>query len=1087
MLQIHLLGRFEVNVDGEPLTSLRQIRLQSLLAYLILQRQAPQSRRHLAFLFWPDSNEKQAQGNLRKALSALRGALPTAELFLAVDGHTVQWRPDAPWHLDVDQFEQHLGNAARARQGGDATGEYAELNLAVEIYEGDLLPDCYDDWVVARREHLRERFLEALARLVDGLEQAREYAAAIRQANRLLRLDPLHEETYCRLMRLHVLCDDRASALRTYHTCAAALQRELGVEPSPRTQEAYARLFYLETAPRTPSPELARRTRAGLVGRNAEWQQLMLAWARAAAGRARFLLIGGESGIGKTRLVEEVLQWAAQQGYATAYARAYAAEGRLAYDPIAEWLRSEDIRRRVEALDDIWLEEIVRLAPELRVHRRNLRIPQPLTESWQRRHFFEALARGVLSGPAPLLLALDDLQWCDRETLEWLHYVLRYDAQSRLLVVGAARMDEIDDDHPLHVLLHELRQTQQLTDLALHPLDVHETVQLAQQVRGQAFDADQAARLFRVTEGNPLLILETIRAETPDRQMPDFAGREAAAGLPPLPAKTQAVIEMRLAHLSPAARGLAALAATIGRSFTFAILRQAGGEDDDRLVAALDELWRRRIVREHGSDGYDFSHDKIREVAYAGISPMRRQRLHLQVAEALEHLHAGELHKVSARIAAHYRQAGEVAKAATFYLHAARDMQFGYAYEETTTHLRQGLALLKGQAPTLENTALEIAMLLALGRVLTASEGWGNARVLATFEAARRLCLQANNAAQLIRVQDYLQIAYGESGDIPGALALAESTLALATKLGGDAEVREAHGGLGLLLWDSGRFEAAHRHLEQAAAMATESPEAQADAPLTLCYSGAFPHALVRWLLGYPDSARHYLQEVVAAQEPRAGPFDHMSGYEFCVMFYHWSRDFGQMETYAQKLLAVTQEYEYAMYEWLGRLYVAAAASALGARTISHEQLRQAIDAITARGTRMHVPYALYLLAEVCMRGEQAAAAGAALDEALAMSLHTGEHLWDAETHRLRGELLAAQGLGQEAEYAYQQALAVARQQGAKALELRAATSLGRLWQAQGRDTQVQALLSPIFAWFTEGFDTPDLQAAQALLAAPPG
>lgn len=373
-------------------------------------------------------------------------------------------------------------------------------------------------------------------------------------------------------------------------------------------------------------------------------------------------------------------------------------------------------------------------------------------------------------------------------------------------------------------------------------------------------------------------------------------------------------------------------------------------------------------------------------------------------------------------------------------------------------------------------------MLLALGRVLTGSEGWGSPHVLETFEAAHRLCLAANNYAQLIRVQDYLQIAYGESGNLPQALGLAASTLTLATELGNNAEIREAHGGLGLLLWCGGDFAAARRHLEQAAAMAARSPETQADARLALCYPGAFPYALVRWTLGYPDSARRYLQEVVAAQEPRAGPFDRVTGYEFCVMFYHWSGDFGQMQASAQKLLALTQEYEYELYTWLGQIYTAAASSALGDTTVDHGLMRRNIDAVIDRGTRMHVPYALCLLAEVCTRAGRVAAASTALDEALAMTLQTGQRLWEAETHRLRGDLLAAQGLAHAAEFAYEQALAVARSQGARALELRAAVSLGRLWQAQGSPKQAYGVLSPIFTWFTEGFDTPDLRAAQALL-----
>jgi predicted ATPase len=182
-------------------------------------------------------------------------------------------------------------------------------------------------------------------------------------------------------------------------------------------------------------------------------------------------------------------------------------------------------------------------------------------------------------------------------------------------------------------------------------------------------------------------------------------------------------------------------------------------------VAALDELWQRRIVREHGSDSYDFCHDKIREVAYAAISPIWRRRFHTHIARALEELHRSELHTVIARIAAHYRQAGETAKAAAYYFCAASEMQFGFAYTETLSHWQHGLTMLRGQPRSNENIALEIAMLVARGRVLTARDGYGNSGVIEAFERAHRLCLETNNLAELVQVQDYLQFAHSDNGN----------------------------------------------------------------------------------------------------------------------------------------------------------------------------------------------------------------------------------------------------------------------------------------------------------------------------------
>ncbi len=235
-LHLQLFGAFHLAAGDEPSRQPLQARAQSLLAYLILHRQAPQSRQHIAFLLWPDSNEEQAYNNLRKALFQLRSLLPGADQLLRADSRTVQWLPDAPCVVDVITFEQHI--AAIAAIAGsppnqNAAAIHMHLAAAAALYTGELLPGCYDDWIAPHRERLREHYLSVLQQLIDYLEQAHDYAGAIHQANCLLRTDPLHEETYRRLMRLHALQGDRAAALRTYHTCATTLLRELGVDPAP--------------------------------------------------------------------------------------------------------------------------------------------------------------------------------------------------------------------------------------------------------------------------------------------------------------------------------------------------------------------------------------------------------------------------------------------------------------------------------------------------------------------------------------------------------------------------------------------------------------------------------------------------------------------------------------------------------------------------------------------------------------------------------------------------------------------------------------------------------------------------------------
>jgi DNA-binding SARP family transcriptional activator/tetratricopeptide (TPR) repeat protein len=694
MLSVRLLGDFCVEHDRAIVRDVDTPRLQSLLSYLMLHSDSPQSRMHLAFLFWPETTEDQARTNLRNLLHHLRHALPNADSYLDVRAQTLQWRPDAQFALDVADFRIALAGAERAWQSNDLAAVREALERAVAWYRGDLLPSCYDDWIIPQREALRQEFLSALESLISLLEQQRDYPAAIHNSQRLLRHDPLHEATYRSLIRLHALNDDRASALRAYHTCTTVLQRELGVEPSAATRDAYERLLGAESRPPPTMP--AESTFTPLVGRERAWQQLLQSWqAVAAGGQSHVVILRGEAGIGKTRLAEDLLQWAARQGINCASAHCYAAEGELTYAPVTAWLRANPLA----PLEDVWLSDVARLLPEISARRPDLARPTGLTEAWQRQRFEEALSRAILGLRQPLLLMLDDLQWCDRDTLEWLHFLLRFDPKARLLVVGAYRPEEIGEGHPLISALQALRLKGQVTEIELQPLDEAATCRLAGLISGLEISLETGRLLYRETEGNPLFVVETVRAGLPvlDRRPgPGRAPRpsdDLAPGSVALPPKVRSILGSRLAQLSPPSRELAELAAAIGREFSFDLLAEASRQDEDTLVRELDELWHRRIVREHGVTGYDFSHDKLREVVYGNMSSARRRLLHRHVARALKALHAADLDPVSHQLASHYERAGLPDQAIPFYLGAARVARRVYASEEAITLLQRGIVL----------------------------------------------------------------------------------------------------------------------------------------------------------------------------------------------------------------------------------------------------------------------------------------------------------------------------------------------------------------------------------------------------------
>jgi DNA-binding SARP family transcriptional activator len=687
-LQIQLLGDFHIISQGQPIQELKPGRMQALLAFLLLHRRAPQSRQRIAFLFWPDTSEAQARANLRNLLHRLRVTWPDSQSFLHITPDTLHWRCTPDCTLDVAEFEVGLAQAGSTTIPAESI---ALLQAACELYHGDLLPDLYDEWLASERARLQALYIQALEQLASLLEDRQDYHQAIDYAHKLQVAEPLREATHRRLMRLHMLASDRAAALRAYHACATILQNELGVEPSGETRLVYEQILNApEQAPtQHPTPSVSP-----LVGRQAQWKQLTSIGRQVSAGRVppQAVLIRGEAGVGKTRLAEEFLDWARRQGSTVIWVACYAADASLPYAPVIQWLRNISLI----GLEKVWQVEIGRLLPELLGSTGQT---QPdLTESWQRLRLFEALSRAILTQKQPILLGLDDLQWCDKETLAWLHHFLHLDQRSRLLFLGTIRTEELVDQQFLARLAPALQRSKQWSEIRLPRLDEQESGQLADHLAGRSYKPAEVSTLFRATEGNPLFIVETVRVglDAPS------VGIEAPT-YPHVPETSliASVLASRLEQLSPTARRVVDLAAVIGREFRFDVLEQAAQWDEELLMQGLDELWQRRIVREQGVDGYDFSHDRLRQFVYAALNPARRWQLHRRVARALEALHASELEAVGGLIARHYAAGGKPAEAARYHYLAAKAARKIYAHQEALHHLQQALAMLPGSPESL--------------------------------------------------------------------------------------------------------------------------------------------------------------------------------------------------------------------------------------------------------------------------------------------------------------------------------------------------------------------------------------------------
>ena len=1028
---LRLLGTFGLTDTDGSQVSIASSRAQSLFAYLALEGDAPHSRARISFLLWPDASEAQARNSLRQLLHQVRQAWPGADRYLVTDASTLTLNPGARLDVDVAAYEAAVARAVATDARTSGQEARAAFERAAELYQGDLLPGSYDDWIVPRRDRLIATHQRTLDRLIGLLESQGDYRAAIEYGQRRLQLDVVDERIYRWLMRLHALNQDRAGALRVYQACAAALEEELGVEPDAETRRLHEQIIRREPAPTgdAATPTAARSmlvTGAGperlpLVGRQPEWAIATGAWERSEGGMAGLLVIGGEAGIGKSRLAAELVTWSSGRGAQTSATRAWAAEGRLSYGPVAEWLRSPALASGLPRLDAASLCEISRLLPELLTQRPDLPRPSARIEDWQRQAFFGALVNAFVVVDRPQLLVLDDLQWCDADTLEWLHFLLRAGRGSPLLVVGTVRSDEVDAAHPATRLLAGLRKEGRLTEIALGPLEPAETSTLAAQVAGRSLTPAQASDLQRETEGNPLFVVETVRAglvqpvrvRTPVDTVDD--GVAAVAGVTArrraIAPKVQQVIAARLGQLTPTAKDLASVGATVGRAFTLDVVHGASGLAEGEVVEGLDELLRRAVIREQGGGVYDFAHDKIREVAYATMTDASRRLLHRRVAESLERVHAPVLDAVAAQIAGHYAHAGQADRASAYYRRAAEVEQRIGANLEAIALLTRGLTLLETLPPSADRDARELDLRTVLGVSLVATRGYGSAEASAVYLRCRQLCqvLGRPPSPPVMRAMAMISLAQAQ---IDECHALGDHLLSIAERDDDPVLRAEAYFVIGVSLVLNGATRPARAALEASLASYDRSRSPihiglYSQDPGVVC---SIRLALLLWIMGEPAESARRRDESVELATSLAHPFT--LGYSRtwdAIIECHRGNAAGARAA-AEAAVALGRDHRMPFWLSIATAIRGWAIAEEGEVEAGIEEIRRGMADFATTGTSFLRPYLLGLLAEQYGRSGNLERGHTLIAEALAASDRMGGRWCDPELHRRNGDMHAAAG-----------------------------------------------------------------------------
>jgi predicted ATPase len=813
------------------------------------------------------------------------------------------------------------------------------------------------------------------------------------------------------------------------------------------------------------------------------------------------VILGGEAGIGKSRLVRVLKEHVAGTGRPWLECQGSPYYQHTALYPLTELLARRLLRleheataaQQVQHLEEFLGQYGFSSAATVPLFAPLLSLPLPATYSptqvspeQQRQQTLHALLDLLLrlATEQPILLVMEDLHWVDPSTLEWLNLLVDQGPTTRIMALCTCRPDFIP---PWTGRSH-------YTQVTLARLPQHQAVEMIGTVaHRKTLPPEVIEQVVAKTDGVPLFVEELTKMVLESGLLQEQEESYVLTGpLPPLaiPTTLHDSLMARLDRLAMV-KGLAQLGATLGREFSYALLQAIALWDEETLRQGLQQLVRAEFLYQRGlppQATYLFKHALIQETAYQSLLQSTRQQHHQHIAQVLEARFPDLCETRPELLAHHYTAAGAVAQAIPYWQRAGQRAIQGSANLEAIGHLSRGLELLRTLPDTPERARQELAMQIPLGHALIATKGQAAHEVGETYSRARELCQQMDDIPQLLRVLYGLWHFHVVRAEHYAARQLGEQCLSLVQHVQDPVLFLEVQWVVGVSSFFLGKFRKARAYWEEGLALYAPHQHRH-HRELFGVDLGVFcrcfaAHTL--WHLGYPDQAHTSISAALTLAQETAHPFSLALALDYAAILYQFRGDARRAQALAEQALTLCTAQGFAYYLAWGTIMQGWALATQGQGEAGMAQMRRGLAAIRATGAAVRQPYYRAVLAEVYGQCGHAEDGLTILAEALAVVRTTGECWWEAELRRLKGELLLAQSRDQHtaAQACFQQALAVARRQQAKALELRAAVSLSRLWQQQGKRAEARALLAPIYRWFTEGFDTADLQEARALLEA---
>jgi len=736
--------------------------------------------------------------------------------------------------------------------------------------------------------------------------------------------------------------------------------------------------------------------------------------------------------------------------------------------------------------------------------------PITLSPQKQKQKTQEALVAWIVeeADKVPVYCAWEDLHWADPSTLEFLTLYLEQIPTIRLFTVLTCRPD----------FTPPWSSHSYLTQLTLSRLRRQQVEAMMEKVTGgKVLPAEVVQQIVAKTDGVPLFVEELTKMVLESGLLREEDGRYVGAhgGAPILPLAIPSTLQdslmARLDRLAPV-KEIAQLGATVGREFSYELLLALMPTDEGILQQGLRQLVKTELLYQRGippQATYTFKHALVQDAAYQSLLKSRRQQLHQQIAQVLEEQFPETVETQPELLARHYTEAGLKEQAIPYWQQAGQRASQRSAHQEAISHLIKGLELLKTLPDTPERVQQEITLQVALGVPLRAAKGYAAPELEEASRRAWELCQQIGESPQLFPVVWDLWSFYLQRVKHKRAYELGEQLLSLAQTLQDPAFLPQAHYAMGNNLFYLGEFTLTREHHEQAIAL--YDPEQHRkhaflygqDARVT-CPTIT---ALALWMLGYPDRGREGSHEALARAHRLSHPFRLAWTLNFSAMLAQLRQEEQIVQERAEALIVLSSEQGFPYWLALGTIWRGWALAQQGQVEEGISQIRQGIAAYQATGAELAQPYWLALLAESYGKAGQVKEGLDVLIEALAAADKSGERFYEAELYRLKGELVLQSEVRSqdksgvrsprsevtnpqsptpnpqsEAEACFLKAIEISRKQQAKSLELRAAVSLSRLRQQQGKQREAHQMLSEIYNWFTEGFDTKDLQEAKTLL-----